>query len=94
MDLVGEQATLFPLDFEPATTTLKELLAYTDEQDRITAGFAARGRKRRARLDRLVAAADNDLSMTWLQACQRLGPDESSEDMAGDLNSPATVCTP
>lgn len=80
MDLTGEQDCLFPLrDFEPVTTTLKDLLDYTNTQDDITARFAARGRKRRAYLERLIAAADNDLSMTWLEAANRL-PEETEAD--------------
>ncbi|MGH3836933.1 MAG: hypothetical protein ACRDSF_14735 [Pseudonocardiaceae bacterium] len=73
MDLIGEQGSLFPLrDFEPVTTTLKELLDYTDAQDELTARFAEHGRKRRAYLQRLILAADDDLSMTWQRAHDRL----------------------
>lgn len=80
-DLIGDRGSLFPLrDFEPVTTTLtKELLDYTDAQDELTARFAAHGRKRRAYLNRLIAAADNDLSTTWEQALQRLGADAETE---------------
>ncbi len=75
MDLIGEQGSLFPLrDFEPVTTTLKELLDYTKQQEELTARFAEHGRRRRAYLQRLITAADNDLSMTWQQAHERLDP--------------------
>lgn len=66
VDLVGEQGTLFPLrDFEPVTTTLQELLDYTEEQEALTARFVAHGRKRRAYLNRLIDAADHDLTVRW-----------------------------
>jgi len=73
LDLIGEQATLFPLDdFEPVTTTLKELQAYTEEMAELTSRFAKRDRDRLAYLDSLIAAADDDLSMTWREAQDRL----------------------
>lgn len=73
VDLVGEQGTLFPLrDFEPVTTTLRELVEYTDEQEALTARFVAHGRKRRVYLDRLIDAADHDLDTLWRDAHQRL----------------------
>lgn len=93
LDLIGEQAALFPLDdFEPVTTTLKELQTYTEEMEQLTARFAARDQKRRAYLECLIAAADNDLGMTWRDAQDRLNasdtqaPDETEEDavLAGD----------
>jgi hypothetical protein len=72
-DLVGEQGSLFPLcDFEPVTTTLKELLDYTEQQEELTARFVAHGEKRRAYLDSLIEAAGNDLSLTWQAAHDRL----------------------
>lgn len=73
VDAIGEQGALFPLrDFEPVTTTLKELVDYADQQEEITARFVAHGAKRRAYLDSLIEAADNDLSMSWLDAHGRL----------------------
>jgi hypothetical protein len=73
VDLIGEQSALFPLsDFEPVTTTLKELQDYADQQEDLTARFVAHGRKRRAYLDRLIEAAGNDLSLTWQEAHDRL----------------------
>jgi hypothetical protein len=72
-DAIGEQGALFPLStFEPITTTLKELVDYAEEQEEITARFVAHGRKRRAYLEDLIAAAGNDLSMTWQAAHDRL----------------------
>lgn len=73
-DLIGEQGALFPLrDFEPVTTTLKELVEYTEQQEALTARFVEHGRKRRAYLDSLVLAAGSDLSLTWQAAHDRLG---------------------
>jgi len=87
LDLIGEQAALFPLrDFEPVTTTLKELQAYTEDMEGLTARFAERDKNRRAYLDSLIAAADDDLDMTWRDAQDRLNasdpdaPDETDED--------------
>lgn len=75
-EMIGEQGSLFPLcDFEPLTTTLKDLVAYTEQQEEITARFVAHGQKRREYLDSLIAVADNDLSVTWQEAHDRLGPD-------------------
>lgn len=74
VDLVGEQGALFPLrDFEPVVTTLKDLLAYTEQQEELTARFVEHGKKRRAYLNDLIEAADHDMSMTWQEAHTRLG---------------------
>lgn len=70
LELVGEQGSLFPLA-EPTAATLKELADYTDQQDELTARFVEHGRKRRAYLDALIAAADGDLSVTWSDAHER-----------------------
>jgi hypothetical protein len=73
VDLIGEQGSLFPLrDFEPVTTTLKELVDYTEQQEELTSRFVAHGRKRRAYLDSLIEAAEYDLSMVWREAHNRL----------------------
>lgn len=73
---IGEQGALFPLaDFEPMTTTLKDLHAYAEQQEEITARFAAHGQKRREYLNRLTDAAAGDLSLTWQEA-HGLLPDE------------------
>jgi hypothetical protein len=84
LDFTGEQGSLFPLrDFEPVTTTLKELVDYTEQQEELTARFVRHGRKRRIYLDNLVEAAGNDLSMTWQEALVRLAAktlDEHSVD--------------
>ena len=78
--LVGEQGALFPLsDFEPVTTTLKDLVAYAAEMAELTERFAARDRERHQYLERLIAAADGDLSMTWQDAHDRLD-DEGGRD--------------
>lgn len=80
LDLIGEQGSFFPAsDFEPVTTTLKELQAYTEEMEELTARFVERDRKRRAYLDSLIEAADNDLSMTWQEAQERLDADGADE---------------
>jgi hypothetical protein len=47
--------------------------------DELTARFAEHGRKRRAYLDRLIAAAGNDLSMVWQEAPSRLPNGTDSE---------------
>lgn len=74
--VMGEQGTLFPLsDFEPTVTTLKDLQIYTDEMEELTERFAKRDRERRAYLKDLVEAADGDMSMTWREAHDLLGPD-------------------
>lgn len=70
--ILGEQGALFPLsDFEPATTTLKELLAYADEMEEWTGRYVARDRRRREYLDELLRAVGDDLSATWLEAQRR-----------------------
>lgn len=74
---VGEQGRLFPLsEFEPAEATLKDLIDYSDDQDRITEAFAERGRQRREYLDTLMNAVDNDVSQTWLAAHKAAFGDE------------------
>lgn len=70
--ILGEQGALFPLsDFEPSTATLKELVEYADEMEEWTGRRVAHDRKRRDYLDQLVAAVDEDLSVTWLEAQRR-----------------------
>ncbi len=84
MDKIGEQGTLFPLsDFEPVVTTLKELAAYAEQMRELTDRFAERDRKRREYLDRLIEAADGDLSMTWQDAHNRLDPDDGDAAQVG-----------
>jgi len=87
LDLIGEQGALFSLrDFEPVTTTLKELQAYTEEMEGLTARFAERDKNRRVYLDSLIQAADDDLDMTWRDAQDRLNaldpdaPDETDDE--------------
>lgn len=70
---IGAQGALFPLaDFEPVTTSLKELHEYAEQQEAITARFVAHGERRRAYLAALTAAADGDLSVTWQDAHERM----------------------
>lgn len=72
-EMIGQQGSFFPLsDFEPLTTTLKELAEYTDQQDDLTQRFVEHGRRRRAYLNDLITAADHDLSTTWAEAQRRL----------------------
>jgi hypothetical protein len=80
MDLIGEQGSLFPLrDFEPVTTTLKDLQLYTEQQEDLTARFVEHGRRRRLYLESLIRVADNDMSMLWAEAQRRLDePEETS----------------
>lgn len=85
IDRIGEQGALFPLaEFEPTETTLKELQDYTEQQEALTERFVEHGRKRRAYLDSLIAAADGDLDATWQEAHDRLPDDEDSEDEVGE----------
>lgn len=73
-EIIGEQGTLFPLsDFEPTLTPLKDLAAYAEQMAELTQRFAERDRKRREYLERLIDAADGDLSVTWAEAHERLG---------------------
>jgi hypothetical protein len=73
MNHATDQLELFPLDtFDQATSTLEELQRYTEEQDALTARFVARGASRRDYLERLILAADGDLSTTWGVAHERL----------------------
>jgi hypothetical protein len=74
---VGPQGHLFPLDeFEPTEVTLRELVAYADEQDQITERFAARGRERRAYLKDLLQAVDYNVNTTWQDAHQAAYADQ------------------
>jgi hypothetical protein len=85
LDLIGEQGSFFPASrFEPTTTPLKDLVAYTEEMEDLSAHFVERVKARRAYLDSLVEAADNDLSMTWQEAQERLEAlaDDDAEDDA------------
>lgn len=88
-DVIGDQGALFPLStFEPVTTTLKELAGYAAEMAELTERFATRDRERSEYLERLIAAAGGDLSVTWQDAHDRLG-----EGPIGD-NAAALVGTP
>jgi len=76
-DMIGDQGTLFPLDrFEPLEATLKDLGEYAAEMSELTARFQKRDTERREYLDRLVDAADGDLSTTWQAAHVRAFGDE------------------
>ncbi len=88
-EMGSDQLALFPLDqFEPVTTTLKELAAYAEEMAELTARFAERDRQRRAYLDDLIEAAGGDLSATWQEA------HEAWERATGDLPAaPASTGT-
>ena len=78
-DLIGEQGTLFPLSkFEPAEVTLKDLEDYTDQQDRINAGFMETSRKRREYLHSLTRAVNGDMSKTWAEAQTALDAEEAN----------------
>jgi hypothetical protein len=68
-DVLGEQGSLFPLaDFEPTTTTLKELAEYASEMAELTERFARRDDRRRTYLGSLVEATGGDLSVSWQDA--------------------------
>jgi hypothetical protein len=84
MSHASEQLDLFPLDtFDQATSTLSQLQVYTEEQDALTARFVARGALRRSYLERLILAADGDLSTTWAVAHERLTAIEGDGGMLG-----------
>jgi hypothetical protein len=71
-ELTGRQNSFWPLSqFEPEETTLKELVAYADEQDELTGRFVTRGRERRQELGELIDAAGGDLGMLWAEAERR-----------------------
>lgn len=73
MNHASDQLELFPLDtFDQATSTLQELQVYTEEQEALTARFVARGALRRSYLERLISAAEGDLTTTWGTAHERL----------------------
>lgn len=75
-EILGEQGTLFPLDdFEPSTTELKDLAEYASEMAELTARFARRDAARTAYLDKLIEAADGDMSTTWRDAHDRAFPE-------------------
>lgn len=84
MNHAAHQLDLFPLDtFDQGTSTLEELQHYTEEQDALTARFVARGASRREYLERLILAADGDLSTTWGVAHERLSAIEGDGGMLG-----------
>ncbi|MGH3735854.1 MAG: hypothetical protein ACRDT6_09575 [Micromonosporaceae bacterium] len=90
LELIGEQGALFPLDrFEPMTTTLKDLEEYTEQQEELTARFAAHDRKRRDYLESLKAAARGDLNVTWQQAHEQLGGGDAMSKSKQDTPEPA-----
>jgi hypothetical protein len=91
LDVVGAQGALFPLSrFEPADTTLKDLIGFKDEQDAITQSFIATGIRRAEYLDQLTKAVGNDLERTWLEAHQAaFGTDDVEDD-----NPPTVVHLP
>lgn len=71
-DLLGEQGTLFPVeDFEPNETPLKDLKAYAEEMAELTERFRRRDAERQEYLEKLIAAAEGDLSVTWQEAHER-----------------------
>jgi hypothetical protein len=70
-EAVGDQLSMFPLDrFEPVDTTLKQLVEYREEQDKLTARFLEHGRKRGEYLDAMLAAVEGDESRTWAEGHQ------------------------
>lgn len=54
--------------FDADVTTLRELQAYSREQDEQATQLVALDQKRRAYVDRLVLAAGGDESVTWAAA--------------------------
>ena len=69
LDVVGAQGALFPLDrFEPAETTLQDLVAFGEQQERITQGFIDTGKRRAEYVELLLEAVGHDLTRFWLEA--------------------------
>jgi hypothetical protein len=69
LDLVGDQGALFPISqLEPTEATLKDLVAYIDQQDEITQRFLAKNERRREYVAVLSEAVGNDLSRSWRDA--------------------------
>jgi hypothetical protein len=73
LDHIGEQGALFPLsDFEPVTTTVKEMREYAEDMLAMASSFHEHAKERLAYVDDLSEAADGDESMTWQDAQDRL----------------------
>ena len=82
LDLIGEQGSFYPLSrFEPAETTLADLVAFGEEQERITQGFIDTGKRRAEYLELLSDAVGHDLTRSWLDAHRAaFGTDDVEED--------------
>ena len=79
LDRIGAQGAFFPLsDFEPVTTTVKELRAYAEEMLAMAGSFHEHAKERLAYVDELSEAAGGDESVTWQDAQDRL--DSESPD--------------
>lgn len=63
-----DQLALFPVDQFELDTPLKDLIDYAGEQADITARFVARDKQRAAYLAELLAAVDDDESVSWRDA--------------------------
>jgi hypothetical protein len=67
---VGPQGTLFPPEFEPTETRLRDLVRYAAEQRAITGRFARRDDDRDAYIGRLLAAVSGNDMAFWSDAKQ------------------------
>jgi hypothetical protein len=87
LDASNGMDAMFPLSqFEPVETTLQDLEDFMKESlathECIVAGFEHTHAKRRQYLDELREAADQDLTMTWQEAQERLPDDDDDEATA------------
>lgn len=89
-ELAGPQGTLFPYDFEPDETSLKDLVAYAEDQAALTDRFAERDRKRAVYLEQLRAAVGDDLSASWRDAHVAAFGEEPETDHLPDPDAPAS----
>ena len=83
-EATNPQGDLWPADrFDRATSALKEMREYAEDQAAMTRRFAERDRRRFAELEELEKAAGGDLSMLWGDA-EDLIEDQGDEDQDDD----------
>lgn len=78
--------------FDPNQTTLKDLVAYADDMERMTASFQESDKRRREYIDEMREAVDDDLSATWADAHKAAygteEVDEQGSEAAGNPDRP------
>lgn len=78
LDHIGDQGAFFPLsDFEPITTTVKEMRVYAEAMVAMASSFHEHAKERLAYVDQLSEAVDGDESVTWQDAQDRLDGEPS-----------------